>query len=214
MISQVALLLAAATVGILHMSAPDHWATLIALGRMSKWGRARLLEVGVMTAVGHVVLSVVLGFAIVAVGVAFSAQASADVTAAVGLAMVVGGLAYGLRELRAGGTEDYEREAAEGLAKGEGRFGRRFRYFAVLGAALSPDLAILPVFLLALPMGLGFAVATALVFGVASTLALLFFLVLGMAGMARVFERVPPKYNDALVGFVIAGVGAYVLVFG
>ncbi len=85
------------------------------------------MEVGAMTAVGHVVLSVVLGFAILAVGFAFSAQASADVTEAVGLAMVAGGLVYGVRELRTGDEEDFEREAAEGLAKGEGRLGRRFR---------------------------------------------------------------------------------------
>ena len=75
-------------------------------------------------------------------------------------------------------------------------------------------MAILPVFLLALPIGLDFAFATALVFGLASIAALLFFLILGMTGLARVFERIPSRYNDALVGFVIAAVGTYVLVLG
>jgi len=40
------------------------------------------------------------------------------------------------------------------------------------------------------------------------------FLLLGSAGLAKAFERVPPKYNDALVGFVIAAVGVYILVAG
>ena len=128
--------------------------------------------------------------------------------------MLTGGLLYGIRELMRGGKEDYEKETAEGLARGRDRFGSRFRYFAVLGAALSPDLAILPVFLLALPDGWGLALATALAFAVASVAALLSFLVLGVAGLARVFERLPPKYNNALVGFVIAAVGLYVLVVG
>lgn len=49
-------MLAAALVGILYMSAPDHWATLIILGRVSRWDRSRLMGVGAMTAVGVYIL--------------------------------------------------------------------------------------------------------------------------------------------------------------
>ncbi|MDA4125983.1 MAG: hypothetical protein OK452_02110 [Thaumarchaeota archaeon] len=205
------LLLAAASVGILHMSAPDHWATLIILGRVSKWNRTRLMGVGVMTAVGHVALSVLLGFIIVEVGIAVSRQASLYITEGTGVIMVVGGLIYGTKELMSNKSEDCEREVLEGVSKREGNIGRRFRYFAVLGAALSPDLSILPIFLLAAPIGLAFAFDTAVVFAVASVLALLVFLLLGSAGLAKAFERIPPKYNDSLVGFVIAVVGLYIL---
>jgi nickel/cobalt transporter (NicO) family protein len=207
-------LLAAASVGILHMSAPDHWATLIILARVSKWNRTRLMGVGVMTAVGHVALSVLLGFAILEVGIAISQQASLYITEGTGVIMVVGGLIYGTRELMSNKSEDYEREVLEGVSKREGNIGKRFRYFAVLGAALSPDLSILPIFLLAAPIGLAFAFDTAIVFAVASILALLVFLLLGSAGLAKAFERIPPKYNDSLVGFVIAVVGLYILLAG
>ncbi len=214
MVSEIALLLAAATVGILHMSAPDHWATLIIMARISKWNRTRLMGVGVMTAVGHVVLSLLFGFAIVEIGLTFSQLLSTYITEATGVIMVVGGLIYGAKTLRSKEVEDFEEEAKEELARGEGSFGKRFRYFAVLGGALSPDLSILPIFILAAPVGLSFAFETAIVFSVASILALLLFLVLGSAGLAKAFERVPPKYNDALVGFVIAAVGVYILVAG
>ena len=212
MFSQGPLLLAAAFVGILHMSAPDHWATLIILGRVSKWNRRHLMGVGLMTAVGHVALSILLGFAVVEVGLVFSLQASLYVTEGVGAAMVVGGLIYGTREIMSSRTEDYERETREELSKGEVALGKRFRYFAVLGAALSPDLSILPIFLLAVPVGLSFASETAIVFAIASIAALLTFLLLGSFGLARAFEKLPSKYNDALVGFVIAAVGVYILV--
>ncbi len=212
MISPGPLLLAAAFVGILHMSAPDHWATLIILGRVSEWDRPHLLGVGLMTAVGHVALSILLGFAVVEVGRVFSQQISLYVTEGIGVAMVVGGLIYGTKELLSNSSEDYESETREELSKGEGAFGRRFRYFAVLGAALSPDLSILPIFLLAVPIGLGFAIDTAIVFALASIGALLAFLLIGSAGLVRAFERLPSKYNDALVGFVIAAAGFYVLV--
>jgi len=72
MISPLALLLAAATVGILHMSAPDHWVTLCILGQNSRWSRSRLLSVSALTALGHIAISVALGFAVVGLGVVFS----------------------------------------------------------------------------------------------------------------------------------------------
>jgi nickel/cobalt exporter len=212
MLSLAPLLFAAATVGILHMSAPDHWATLIVLGRISKWNRSRLMGVGVMTATGHVALSILLGFAIVGLGLIFSQQVSLYITEGTGLMMVVGGLLYGLLELRSPNRVDYQEETQEKLSKGEGTWGKRFRYFAVLGAALSPDLSILPIFLLVVPFGLVFAFDTAVVFGFSSVIALLLFLLLGTAGLAKAFERLPAKYNDALVGFVIAAVGVYILI--
>ena len=51
-------------------------------------------------------------------------------------------------------------------------------------------------------------------FAIASVVSLLLFLALGLLGVSKVFERIDPKYNDALVGFVVAAVGVYVLVAG
>lgn len=167
-----------------------------------------------MTAVGHVALSVLLGFAILEVGIAISQQASLYITEGTGVIMVIGGLIYGTKELMSNKSEDYEREVLEEVSRRKENVGKRFRYFAVLGAALSPDLSILPIFLLAAPIGLAFAFDTALVFAVASVLALLVFLLLGSAGLAKAFERIPPKYNGSLVGFVIAAVGIYILLVG
>jgi hypothetical protein len=169
------------------------------------------MGVGIMTATGHVAFSILLGFAVVVLGMVFSQQASLYVTEGIGLMMVFGGILYGAKELMSSGTEDYELETRKELQKGEGPIGKRFGYFAVLGAALSPDLSILPIFLLAVPIGLSFAFDTAIVFAIASILSLLAFLLLGYAGLAKAFEKVPPKYNNALVGFVIAVVGVYIL---
>jgi putative Mn2+ efflux pump MntP len=72
----------------------------------------------------------------------------------------------------------------------------------------------LPIFLLAVPMGLGLAMDTAVIFAVASILSLTLLVLLGSKGLSEAFARVPPKYNDALVGFVIAAVGVYVLYAG
>lgn len=211
MFSAAPLLTAAALVGILHMSAPDHWVTLVILGRISKWNRGRLFGVSIMTATGHVVLSVLLGFAIVGLGMAFSQQVSFDITLGTSAVMVVVGLVYGIRELLASRSKDCQEETRSELLESQRTFAKRFSYFAILGAALSPDVGILPVFLSSVPGGFRFALDIAVVFAAASIFALSVLVLLGSTGMAGTLEKLPPKYNNALVGFVVAAVGFYVL---
>ncbi len=208
------LLAAAALVGVLHMSAPDHWVTLSILGRTSGWSRSRLLGVSVITAVGHVLLSVMLGFVIIVLGLVFSALVSYYVTEATGFIMLVAGLSYGIRTAISHQEEDYQKEAEAERAMIQRNAGKGVQYFAVLGGALSPDLSVLPIFLVAVPVGIGLAAEAAIVFAIGSIASLVLMVLLGSMGLSRVFERVPPKYNDALVGFVIASVGVYILLVG
>jgi len=195
------------------MSAPDHWVTLCILGHKAAWSRGKLLGFGLATAGGHVLLSVVLGFAIVAVGLAFSQGLSSDITTATGLLMLVFGASYGVDKLRTKNPEDYDMEADREITEAKSS-GRGMTYFVVLGGALSPDLSIIPIFILAVPAGLGLVVDTALVFAMASILALTSLILVGSMGIARALSHAPAKYNDSLVGFVIAAVGAYVIIFG
>ena len=214
MVQATPLLLGALLVGALHMSAPDHWVTLCLLGKVAKWTRSRLLLMSLVTGIGHVLLSVVLGFAIVEAGVLFTESLSTQIALGTGVLMLVGGLAYAFRQLLSKRTEDYQEEAESEYLKAGRRGGRTVGYFAVLGAALSPDLSILPIFVLAVPAGFNLAIDTAVVFGSVSMLSLLIFVLLGSWGLDRVFEKAPPKYNAALVGFVVAAVGVYVVLFG
>ena len=213
MVQVLPLLAAAAIVGILHMSAPDHWVTLCILAQRSAWSRARLAWLGVVTAGGHVLLSVLLGFGIVFLGLIFSAELSYYVTALTGAVMVVVGLGYGLKTLFAKGAEDYDIEADQEIGRAKSS-GKGLAYFVVLGGALSPDLSILPVFLLASQAAISLVYDTAIVFAAASVLSLLVLVLAGSRGVAKALSRAPAKYNDALVGFVIAAVGFYVLIFG
>ncbi len=195
------------------MSAPDHWVTLCLIAQRLNWSRAKLIGIGLATAGGHTVLSIALGFGIVFLGLVFSREVSGFVTSATGIAMLVVGTAYGLKTLFAKEAEDYDKEVEQETA-GASSSGRGLAYFVVLGGALSPDLSILPVFLLAAPAGAGLAIDTAIVFVAASVLSLAVLVLLGSMGVAKALSRAPAKYNDSLVGFVIAAVGAYVLIFG
>ena len=87
-------------------------------------------------------------------------------------------------------------------------------YFAVLGAALSPDLSITPIFLASITVGVLFAVYLLIIFVVTSILAQLVLVQVGVKGLAKTFEHIPEKYNDSIVGFVIAAVGIYIIFAG
>jgi len=100
-------------------------------------------------------------------------------------------------------------QASKSRSKASGL--KEIGYFAILGAALSPDLSITPVFLSAVPTGLYAAIDLSLVYSVASLLTFVILVQLGTAGLTKTFEHIPEKYNDSIVGFVIAAIGLYII---
>jgi nickel/cobalt exporter len=203
------------------MSAPDHWVTLSLLGRKAGWTQRKLFGISFATASGHVILSVILGLIVVFVGLAVSTLISRYLSIGIGAVMIVAGLIFGVKPLVAKPEteETPEQEVNEEEAKllkhergGSGLKG--IGYFAVLGAALSPDLSIVPVFLSAVPEGISGAIYLSIVFALASILTLIVLVQLGIRGLDKTFQRIPEKYNDSLVGFVIAAIGIYILVAG
>ncbi len=209
MIDVYPLFAAAALVGILHMAAPDHWVTLTILGRTAGWSRPRLVGVSVVTGMGHVLLSVLLGFAVVGLGLIFSTVVSAYFTGVAGVLMVVVGTYAAGRAIT-----NREKELHRNAEVPSKSVERRVGYFAVLGAALSPDLSILPIFLAAVPVGLSVAFDTALVFALASIVAIVLLVLASSAGLGVALEKIPPEYNEAVAGLVIALVGLYILIVG
>lgn len=222
MINILTYMIGAAVVGILHMSAPDHWITLCVLARNKQWAPKRLFGISLVTAIGHVGLSIVLGLGVVAVGLVFSHLISSYLDTGIGLVMVIAGLIIGIRPLVQKNAHHndhhtkHERESQhhehDNKDKKTGRFTQGIGYFAVLGAALSPDPSIIPIYLSAISSGFYFALELSVVFAIASILTLLLLVQLGTVGLAKTFEKIPEKYNDSLVGFVVAIIGIYVLV--
>ena len=209
------LLVGAALVGVLHMSAPDHWVTLCILSRESGWNNKKLFGISLVTASGHAALSAALGFAIAVAGLLFSRLISSYISYAVGLVMLAVGLFIGVRALVSKKKEEVT--PGEKLLEKEKKGGSRLNgigYFAVLGAALSPDLSITPIFLASITVGLLFAFYLLVIFVVTSILSQLVLVQVGSKGLAKTFEHVPEKYNDSIVGFVIAAIGIYIIIAG
>ena len=222
MINLLPYVIGAAVVGILHMSAPDHWVTLCMLGRSAKWTRTKLFGISLTTATGHVILSVALGLGVVVAGLVFSHLISSYLDTGIAIIMIIVGLIIGVRSLVRKNEHHHEHEYNdhshdhhdEDDKKNNDKINRGVGYFAVLGAALSPDLSITPIYLSAIKAGFYFAIELSVVFAAASILTLLLLVQLGTVGLAKTFEKIPEKYNDSIVGFVIAAIGIYILIIG
>lgn len=223
MISLLPYVIGAAVVGILHMSAPDHWVTLCMLGRSAKWTRTKLFGISLTTAVGHVILSVALGLGVVAAGLVFSHLISSYLDTGIAIIMIIVGLIIGIRSLVRKNEHHHEHEYndhnhdhhdKDDKKNNDDKINRGVGYFAVLGAALSPDLSITPIYLSAIKAGFYFAIELSIVFAAASILTLLLLVQLGTVGLAKTFEKIPEKYNDSIVGFVITVIGIYILIAG
>lgn len=213
-----AYIIGAALVGILHMSAPDHWLTLCVLARNKKWAPKKLFGISFMTAIGHVGLSIVMGLAVVIVGLVFSHLISYYLDTAIGMAMVGGGLVVGIIPLVRKNPhhhDEHEHNHDDEHKHEEKKYGKlasKMGYFAVLGAALSPDPSIIPIYLSAISAGFYFAIELSVIFAAASILTLLLLVQLGTMGLVKTLAKIPEKYNDSMVGFVIMAIGIYVLV--
>lgn len=212
MANLLAYVIGAALVGMLHMSAPDHWLTLCVLARNKKWAPKKLFGISLMTAIGHVGLSVVMGLVVVVIGLVFSHLISYYLDTGIGLVMVGAGLVVGIIPLVRKNAPHQHREHEPDAEKKSGKLVSKIGYFAILGAALSPDPSIIPIYLSAISAGFYFALELSVVFASASILTLLLLVQLGTMGLAKTLAKIPEKYNDSMVGFVIMCIGIYVLV--
>jgi nickel/cobalt transporter (NicO) family protein len=172
-----ALLLAAAGVGFGHAVLPDHWMPLAVVGRTRRYPLRRVARVSLLAGVAHVLVSVVLGTVIVLVGLQFRHAVQSAQDTVVGAILILTGVAFALIELTGHGhhhgpdghTHDHEGHAHRHVhdqdqACRSPRFGGLASIMVPFGAAASPDLTILPVFLAACASGAGAAVGSVVVF--------------------------------------------------
>jgi threonine/homoserine/homoserine lactone efflux protein len=167
------LLVAAGTVGFLHSILPDHWVPLAVVARTRRWSIFHTARISLLASVGHVLTSIVLGGIIAAVGLQFRARFEAQQNHIVGVVLVVTGVAFLIWGLFGGGHSHSHDEHDHAHPHPDDKtvhevadssVARRIAGIVVpFGAAASPDLTILPIFLAASAVGAG------AVFGVLAT---------------------------------------------
>jgi nickel/cobalt transporter (NicO) family protein len=184
-----ALLVAAAGVGVGHAVMPDHWLPLAVLSRTSRYRTARVVRLSLAAAVTHVVVSVALGGILVVIGLQFRATVARHTDLVVGGILLATGAVFLVLDVfgqghghthDGGGHHEHDGYGHEHghstvavLERRETTSDRRTaRSLAGLlipfGAAASPDLTILPVFLAASALGPAAAAGSLATFTVAT----------------------------------------------
>lgn len=181
--SVILLLVAAATVAVLHSILPDHWVPLAVVARTQRWSILRVARISALASAGHVLASVVLAGIIAVVGLQFQHQLDVQQGHLVGIVLVLTGLAFLLWELTSHGDRhaaghrhshargvelahhqhshddqhhphEHDEHESEPVGAVGGSLGRRLAGIAIpFGVAASPDLTILPVALAASAVG-------------------------------------------------------------
>jgi hypothetical protein len=170
-----ALLLAAGGVGVGHAVLPDHWMPLAVVSRTRRYSLGRVARLSTVAGLAHVVVSLVLGAVVVAVGLQLRKSVESAQSAIVGSLLIGTGVLFVLLEVGGrrhrhphGGSHDHshghEHDHREGHARTHAP--SLLAFVVSFGAAASPDLTILPVFLAATAAGAGAAVGSLAVFAV------------------------------------------------
>lgn len=189
-----ALLAAAAGVGFGHAVLPDHWVPLAVIARAQRYPLRRVVRLSGLAGVAHVGFSLILGAIVIGVGLQFRATVEHHEALIVGGLLIATGALFVALELTGRGhghshhdhphDDDHHGHHSHEHAHrhttttldirpdphGHNRTrATRLLAFAVpFGAAASPDLTILPVFLAASAIGAATALGTLLAFSLAT----------------------------------------------
>ena len=208
-----ALIAAAAGVGFGHAILPDHWLPLAVLGRSNRYPLAKVARLSLLAGVAHVLLSVILGGVIIAIGLQFRSTVQGAQDAIIGGLLIATGIGFAVFELTGHGhshdehdhehdhQHDHERHGIRGLAA----------VMVPFGAAASPDLTILPVFLAAAAVGTGTAVGSLAVFGAVTIGTIVTLTVVATRGGYRIRGQWLERWGNAITAATLVVIGALVL---
>jgi nickel/cobalt transporter (NicO) family protein len=230
-----ALLAAAAGVGFGHAILPDHWVPLAVLGRTRRYPLSRIARLSGLAGVAHVLVSIVLGAVIIVIGLQFRSTIEHAQDAIIGCILIATGIGFLVLELTGHGHhhdhdhhhghhhnhehdhphDDHGHAGHHHDQAGEESSPRRLSGLAAVmvpfGAAASPDLTILPVFLAATTAGLATAVGSVVVFA-AVTIGTIMGLTLGAArGGYQVQGEWLERWGNAFTAGVLSVIGLLVL---
>lgn len=207
------MLLAAAGVGFGHAVLPDHWAPLAVLGRTRRYPLGRVARLSGLAGVAHVLVSLILGAAVVVIGLQFRSRIEGAQNLIVGILLVGTGVGFALWELRGGGHShsNHHDHSHHHHPHPRSRLGALAAVMVPFGAAASPDLTILPVFLAATTAGAATAVGSLVVFAAVTIGTIVALTVAAAAGGYQLRGAWLERWGNALTALTLIVIGALVL---
>ncbi len=209
-----ALLLAAGGVGFGHAVLPDHWVPLAVVGRTQRYPLSKVARLSGLAAVTHVLVSVALGAVIVVIGLQFTSRVEQAQDAIIGGLLIATGLGFAVLELTGHGhrhDHPHDHPAPHGDEPSRSRAASLAAIMVPFGAAASPDLTILPVFLAATTAGAGVAIGSVLVFALATIGTIMLLTLIAAAGGYQIRGQWLERWTNVITAAILIVIGALVL---
>lgn len=222
-----ALLVAAAGVGFGHAILPDHWVPLGVLSRANRYPLRRVARLAGLAGVAHVLVSLVIGAVIVLVGLQLRSTVEHVQNAIVGGLLIATGVGFAVLEASGHGHshahdhphgDDHPHGEAHDHPHGDAHdhghdhpAPSRGAFMVSFGAAASPDLTILPVFLAATTAGAGAAIASLVVFAAVTVTTIVALTLMATIGGYGLRSEWLERWGNTFTAFVLIVVGALVL---
>ena len=218
----VALLAASAGVGFGHAILPDHWLPLAVLGRTRRYPLARVARLSGLAGIAHVLISIVLGGVIIVVGLQFRSTVQGAQDTIIGCVLIATGLGFAVLEVSGRGHrhdhiddgQDHDRHDRHDHAHPNARQGIRglAAIMVPFGAAASPDLTILPVFLAASAAGVATAIGSLVIFAAVTIGTIVGLTLVATRGGYQIRGQWLERWGNAITAVVLVVIGALVLV--
>jgi nickel/cobalt transporter (NicO) family protein len=217
-----ALIAAAAGVGFGHAILPDHWVPLAVLGRTHRYPLSKVARLSGLAGIAHVLISIALGAVIIAIGLQFRSTVQNAQDTIIGCLLIATGLGFGAFELFGPGhshdhphghehSDDHDSDANDEHSP-ERRGVRGLAAIMVpFGAAASPDLTILPVFLAATTAGVATAVGSIVIFAVVTIGTIVGLTLIAAKGGYQIRGEWLERWGNAITAVVLIVIGGLVL---
>jgi nickel/cobalt transporter (NicO) family protein len=226
-----ALLAAAAGVGLGHAILPDHWVPLAVLGRTRRYPLSRIARLSGLAGIAHVIVSLVLGAIIIVVGLQFRSTIQSAQDTIIGCVLIATAIGFAALEFTGRGHghthdhghthehdddhDDHQHDHDhdhDGDHEGQRRGWHGLAAVMVpFGAAASPDLTILPVFLAATTAGVATAVGSVAVFAAVTIGTIVGLTVAAARGGYEIRGQWLERWGNVFTAFTLLVIGTLIL---
>lgn len=207
------LAIAAASVGVLHTLAPDHWLPIAAVSRARSWNQARTARVALLCGFGHVTVSAILGLVALFSGTAIVDAIGTRSASLAGFVLVGFGIAYAVW-----GARHFIMRKLHGHSHGHFDHvhdpSKKTTLALFLIYCADPCVAVIPIIFASASLSIAATVAIVIVYEAATIATMVGLTVAARAGASVLHGQWIERYGDSAAGAVIAVTGVSVAIIG
>jgi hypothetical protein len=202
------LLLSTLSIAFIHALAPDHWMPFAVIGKAKRWSGIKLMLVTLISGMGHVGSSILLGCVGILLGFSLSRLKAVEAhRSEIGLWLLIGfGIAYTIWGLKKARDHKHGHIDTADIDK---RTVTMWTLFAVF--VLGPCEPLVPLMFLATEYGWAGILVTSLMFSLVTLFMMLAQTLLAYFGIQLIRHDIADRYSHAFAGLVIALTGVFIM---